>query len=277
MKKILFLLCLFLSINTNAYIAHQEFPEQILHFISDMTVNKDGSLDVTEKITVHANQTQIKNGFIRWLPAQENSSSYFSALRYQLYDVMMDNKKLPFFVKRENKRFIIHIGDPKKLLEPGDYTYTIEYHVTNAVDFLKNEDQLFWNVTGNDWNFPIQNATATITLPDDIAITHYMGYTGSSHNKYPFLKVILPQKNKISFITTQPLIIHRGLTVSIAWPKGFITPPSSLDQMKAILSNHSMILLIVLSIVMLFIICAPGRFYKRKFISHSRTEIFMKN
>src|SRR6185437_11255852 len=142
MQKILFLTCLFCSINAHAYIAHQEFPEQILRFVSDIIVNKDGSINITETITVHANQTQIKNGLTRWLPAQENNKNYFSSMRYQLYSVTMENKKTPYSVKRENKRFTIRIGDPKKLLEPGDYTYTIQYHVTNAVDFLESEDQL---------------------------------------------------------------------------------------------------------------------------------------
>jgi predicted membrane protein DUF2207 len=275
MRNVLFVICLLFSVNTHAYIAHQEFPEQIWRFISDMTVNKDGSLDVTETITVHANQTQIKNGLVRWLPAQEKENSFFSALRYQLYDVLMDNKKLPFSVKRENKRFIVHIGNPKKLLAPGDYTYTIEYHVFNAIDFLKNEDQLYWNITGNDWSFPIQNAQANITLPDDIPITHYMGYTGSKRNKYPFLKVIMPQKNKISFITTQPLIIHRGLTISIAWPKGFIAPPSWQEQMKSILFNHSALLLIMTAIAILIIIYPPALLFKRKLIG--RLKIIKQN
>lgn len=272
-------LLLIIRVPAYAYIAHHEFPEQIFHFISDITVNKDGSLDITETITVHANQTQIKNGLVRWLPTQEKTNNYFSALRYQLYDVFMDNKKLPFSVKRENKRFIIYIGDPKTLLAPGDYTYTIQYHVINAVDFLKNEDQLYWNITGNDWNFPIQHAVANITLPDDVGITHYMGYTGSTDNKYPFLKVILPQKNKISFITTQPLIIHRGLTVSIAWPKGFITPPPWHEQIKNILFEHVIALLFTVIIVLLFIIYS-ARLYKQNFtkrISNDKTEIFMKN
>jgi hypothetical protein len=280
MRKYLGLLILFVAFPTHAYLAHQEFPEQVFRFISDITVNKDASLDVTETITVHANQTQIKNGLVRWLPTQEKSNGYFSALRYQLYDILMDNKKLPFSIKHENKRFIIYIGDPKKLLAPGDYTYTIQYHVSNAIDFLKNEDQLYWNITGNDWNFPIQSAVANITLPDDAPITHYMGYTGSAQNKYPFLKVTLPQKNKISFMTTQPLIIHRGLTVSIAWPKGFITPPPWQEQMKTFVAAHAISMLLILAIASLFIICTSGLFFKRKAMRGFRadkTEIFMKN
>jgi fumarate reductase subunit D len=252
MKKWLGCLLLLLALPSYAYIAQQEFPEQIARFISDIIVNQDGSLDITETITVHANQTQIKNGLVRWIPTQDNQNNYFSVLRYKLYDVLMDNKQLPYKMQRENKRFIIYIGDPKKLLAPGDYTYTIKYHVTNAVTFLSQQDQLTWNVTGNDWSFPIQSAEANIALPDGAAITHYLAYTGTQRDKRPFLKVLWSQKNKISFITTQPLIIHSGLTVAIAWPKGFITPPTWQEQVKAFVTNNPFLLLTLGLFVIIF-------------------------
>lgn len=52
----------------------------------------------------------------------------------------------------------------------------IEYTVENALrfidpddsDFETGHDELYWNVTGDEWEIPIQAATARVTVPPEV-------------------------------------------------------------------------------------------------------------
>ena len=44
-------------------------------------------------------------------------------------------------------------------------TVRIAYRAANAVRFFKDHDEFYWNVTGNDWKVPIDEASASVALP----------------------------------------------------------------------------------------------------------------
>jgi methyl coenzyme M reductase system subunit A2 len=57
----------------------------------------------------------------------------------------------------------IRIGDANTYVS-GNQTYVITYKVENATLFFDNHDELYWNVTGNAWKAPIEEAIAEVTL-----------------------------------------------------------------------------------------------------------------
>ena len=63
-------------------------------------------------------------------------------------------------------------------LRPGVYTYRIHYETGRQIRFLPDHTELFWNVTGNDWAFPILRAATAIPLPDGRAPVRWTAYTG---------------------------------------------------------------------------------------------------
>ena len=71
--------------------------------------------------------------------------------------------KLKFEKKTSNG--FLHL----KIYVPGaaDATRTvnIEYSVANGTRFFEDHDEFYWNVTGNDWPVPIEQASATIYFP----------------------------------------------------------------------------------------------------------------
>ena len=58
------------------------------------------------------------------------------------------------------------IGDADVVLNPGIYRYTIEYETQRWITIGETEDQLYWNVTGNGWGFPIRSAMARIRITE---------------------------------------------------------------------------------------------------------------
>ena len=212
--------------------ADEDQPEQILNFNSNITVNQDASIDITENISVYAKQQAIKHGITRWLPTSYiDDSGHYRYPHYQIRVVEVNNQPSPFHINQKNNKLIIYIGKSSWLLSPGIYNYTIQYHVNNAINFLDNEDELYWNITGNFWDFPILQAEATITLPQSAAISHFAGYTGRLGEKGNDFRTSQLTANQISFTTINSLDPGMGLTIGIAWPKGFIQKESLVNQL----------------------------------------------
>lgn len=207
--------------------------ERILNFESNIVINKDASIDVTEIISVYANQQQIIHGIVRKLPVHYTDSDGIShTSNYQLKQVLLNNEPSAYHVEQSYKQLMIYIGNANITLSPGIYVYTIQYHAHNAINFLKEMDEFYWNITGNNWDFPIIKVTTDIHLPSEAKILRYAGYTGVTGAKIKNFYVRQPSDNQITYITTQPLSPGEGLTIAIAWQKNIIEPPTILQQAK---------------------------------------------
>lgn len=208
--------------------------ESITFFSSYIIVNKDASIDINETITVYSLQQTIKHGIIRRLPIRY-TDSYGITHRtyYNIKQITVNDVNTDYATQFEGNQMAVYIGDPDGLLAPGFYTYQLRYEVQDAVNFLKDGDELYWNITGNQWDFPIHRAEATIELPAEATILNYTGYTGATGQKEHQVVVNKAAPNRILFTTSTSLPPGSGLTVAVAWQKGVVTPPTWIDKLKA--------------------------------------------
>ena len=58
----------------------------------------------------------------------------------------------------------IRIGDPDRTVT-GAHTYVIRYRIRGGLNHFPDHDELNYNVTGDQWTVPIDQASATVTLP----------------------------------------------------------------------------------------------------------------
>ena len=136
------------------------------------------------------------------------------------------------------------------------HTYTIKYKPTRTVlGFFEKHDEIYWNVTGNEWDFPIDEASATVTLPAGIPtdkITHE-AYTGPKGAKGKDYKSWLDKDGKVQFAATRPLMKGEGLTIVATFPKGFVTPPSRSERMAQFLSDNALVLIGLVGVVLVLV------------------------
>ena len=104
-------------------------------------------------------------------------------------------------------------------------TVIIRYRVLDALRFFDDHDELYWNVTGDEWDVPIESVTAHIELPSGITGLHAIAYTGASGSRASDAQVSV-KDNVVEIHTTQPLEFHEGLTAVVGFDKGFVHPPS---------------------------------------------------
>ena len=159
--------------------------EQILSFTSNTTLRVDGSVEVVETIEVNAEGDEIRRGIYRDIPTQLVNPDG-SRLRSNLtvLEVKRDGRAEPYSVENiaspdSNGGFKrITIGDADVFLDYRVHTYTIRYTMTRMARYFADHDELYWNVTGNYWNFPILKVTATLNVPEGASINGAIGYTG---------------------------------------------------------------------------------------------------
>ncbi len=204
--------------------------ERILNFRSVVVVHPDASMTVTEDITVKATGRQIRRGIVRDFPTTyRDRLGNTVTVGFEVQEVLRDGQTEPYHIRSAANGVKIYIGQKNAFLRPGVYTYTIRYHVDRELGFFKDFDELYWNVTGNGWTFPIDRAEAVIELPSGAKILRYAAYTGYQGERGHDVTV-KPGDRDIVFTTTRGLAPKEGLTVAVAWPKGVVHEPSGQEK-----------------------------------------------
>lgn len=210
------------------------YADEIESFHSDITVHEDSTMTVVETIRVYSSGDEIKHGIYRDFPTRYRGKWLVpSAVGFEVTRVLRDGHPEPFSVTKWYNGKRIYIGNPSIILPPGYYTYTITYKTDHQLGYFKKHDELYWNVTGNGWTFPIKAATATVHLPrgiaqSDIRVAAYTGPFGSKDRNCH----CRASAGQAQFETTTLLNQHEGLTIVVGWPKGIVHGPDKWTNLK---------------------------------------------
>ncbi len=220
----------FLFIAVFAFARPATADERILSFHSDITVVADASMQVSETIRVHAEGDQIRHGIYRDFP-----TDYRDRLQNRVHvdfdaeSVTRDGNAEPFHTERQLNGVRVYFGSSDTLLAPGDYTYVLHYRTTRQLGFFDGFDELYWNVTGNGWDFPIDAASAAVTLPESVASSNLKleAYTGEQGQKGRDYVASADAPSHATFRATHVLAPREGLTIVVGFPKGIVAAPTA--------------------------------------------------
>jgi hypothetical protein len=85
--------------------------------------------------------------------------------------VLKDGEAEPWRTEDRGNGVRVYMGSGDVTLLPGEYTYSLTYRTDRQLGFFERHDELYWNATGNAWEFPIKAASATVALPGGTAAT----------------------------------------------------------------------------------------------------------
>ena len=235
------LLLLFLSLATNA--AAQRTPaqyERILDYHSDIQVQEDGTMLVEETIRVYAAGNQIRHGIYRDFPTryQDHLGNRY-VVGFAVRGAARDGSPETFHVEDRSNGKRVYLGDKNYLLPYGEHTYTISYTTNRQLGFFQDHDELFWNVTGNGWDFVIERASATVHLPQQIpaAQVELSGFTGPQGSRDHDLSTS-SEYGTFYFSANHRLGQRYGLTILLSWPKGFFAEPTTQQKVAWFLADN---------------------------------------
>jgi uncharacterized membrane protein YgcG len=212
--------------------------EHILNFDSRISVPTNGTLVVVETIQVFAAGNVIQHGIYRDFPQLYHGRFGLRAKTgFNVQSVRRDGQPEDFHLANRENGVRVYIGSASALVSHGLHTYELAYTTERQLGFFHDHDELYWNVTGNGWMFPMDAVTATVTLPAGAPATNLTAYTGAQGERGRDFKVT-NFANTARFTTTRRLPSENGLTIVVEWPKGFVTPPSALAGLLAMLEDN---------------------------------------
>ncbi len=241
--------------------------ERILSYHSDLAIQADGSLLVTEAIRVRAEGSSIRRGIYRDFPTRYRDR-YGNRVQvaFELIDVERDGRSEPHFTERLSNGIRINTGNDDFLPTPGEFTFTIRYRTTRQLGFFADHDELYWNVTGLGWSFPIDEVRASVSLPSPVPPDSLRldGYTGRSGEQGKDYEASSDAPGSALFQTTRGLAPGEGLAIAVGFPKGMIAATTRGDRIGWLLRDNRGVLVALGGLILL------GLFYLRRWTQLGR-------
>ncbi|MCD6532083.1 DUF2207 domain-containing protein, partial [bacterium] len=149
--RIIFVLCVLVSSVVWGY--------YIKDFSDDIVIDRDGTITVTERITVDFEE-EMRHGIYREIITKYTVKKGILKYKYFLQTKLLsvtDGEGSPLKYKLSHRGIYwkIRIGDPDKYVT-GVQTYVIKYSVYGAINEFEDHFELWWEVTGHEWEVPIQ-------------------------------------------------------------------------------------------------------------------------
>jgi len=198
-------------------------------FHSDITVNTDSSLNITETIIANAGLLPDKHGIFRVLPRYYVPEANKKVdLPLSLFSITDETGQVrPFKTITDSATTTWKIGDPDVTVT-GQNIYNIHYRYDNTIRFGNPEfDEFYWNLNGSFWEIDTDHYTASIMFPAGISKSNtklfvYSGDFGATGNE--LATCFWKQEHLLTCESKRPLAPGEGITVSVTFPKGIISP-----------------------------------------------------
>lgn len=206
----------------------------IQNFKSEVTVLTDSAVDVTETVVAHFAGSW--NGLYRTIPIEYEYHGFDYALDLRMMSITDDSgAALKYEMSRQTHylKFKIYVPDAVDATR----TIILHYRVQNALKFFDDHDELYWNVTGDEWDVPIADTQAEISLPAGVTGLRATNFTGGYGSNAQDATVSV-EGAMVNVATKRSLDFHEGLTVVVGWDKGLVHEPTPSQQIELFLSNN---------------------------------------
>lgn len=234
--------------------------ERILEFHSDILVLRDGSIEVTETITVQAENKRIQRGIYRDLPTQyKDSLGNEHEVVIEPLAVLRNGSAEAFHSSDYYNGIRVYFGSANRYVDIGEHSYTFRYRANRMLGFFKQHDELYWNVTGLDWAFPIDKASATVRFEfepkaTEVFVEAYTGPAGGTGRDYTASVADFPA---VKFSSSKRLPAHHGLTIVVGWPKDYVLEPGGMQRLGWVLRDNANLLVALGGLLLLLLYYIP--------------------
>ena len=166
-------LCIWLAFSNVA------LAEKIISFDSEINLNLDGSFVVTETITYDFEGVE-RRGIYRNI---KNQHAQPATVWYKQRNIALElvsvkkNGNLEPYTLQDYDGLSVRIGDPEVYFT-GKHEYEIAYKVDGAIAIYDDFQELYWNVTGEEWEVPIESSSLLVFEPASVMQDRQYCYEG---------------------------------------------------------------------------------------------------
>jgi len=232
--------------------------ERILDYGVDIAIEGNGSLVVTENITVRAEGSQIRRGIYRDFPTRyRDRFGNRVVVGLEVLGVQRNGTTEPWFTESVSNGIRINTGNDNFLPLPAEHTFTLRYRTTRQLGFFADHDELYFNAIGTGWAFPIDTGHVEVRLPKAVAIDQmtveaYTGYQGTKGDDY---RAEIPSPGVARWQLTRRLNPQEGLTIVVTFPKGVISEPSAVQRLGWLLKDNRGVLVALPALILMILFC----------------------
>jgi len=230
--------------------------ERILSYHSDLAVQPDGSMAVTETIRVRAEGQRIRRGIYRDFPTRyRDRLGNRVVVDFEVLGLERDGRPEPFFTESLSNGIRVNTGGDDFLPVPADIEYRLRYRTTRQLGFFGDFDELYWNVNGLGWEFATESVSARLVLPREVPADQWRlaAYTGPEGATGRDFEVEVAGPREVVFRTTRALGPNEGLTIAAGFPKGQVPEPTAVEKTGAFLRDNGGALLALAGLVGLLV------------------------
>jgi uncharacterized membrane protein YgcG len=196
-------------------------PEHIDSFDAHYTIAQSGVVHAVETIHYDFGDTPERHGILRFLDSHFTDTSTEDRV-YEYTDIRVTSPTgaPALFSTSTQEDVLIQVGN-KNATVSGKQTYVLSYDIHGALNATKTTngvalDEFYWNVTGDEWQIPIDSTTVSVTGPSaSSAITCNSGSTGSTDSCLSQTKTADGAK-----FSQGELPPGDGVTIDVGWPGG---------------------------------------------------------
>ncbi|MFH1621216.1 MAG: DUF2207 domain-containing protein [Patescibacteria group bacterium] len=225
--------------------------EVIKNFDVTATVQTDRNVIFEEKITYDFGDEE-RHGIFRYIPEKYYIKGVTYRLRYKVLDILRDGAEEPYIESSDAGDLYLKIGDADVTIT-GPHEYVIRYSTDRVLNSFDDHDELYWNVTGNEWQVPIEQSSMTIILPaaasaSQIQMACYTGFVDSTENACDSSVMAAGMQIK----TKRVLLPYEGLTAVFGLPKGIVKELTWMDKIWRVLADNGVIFFPIFAFIIMF-------------------------
>lgn len=211
---------LFAAVITSQHVLAQE---SIPNYDVVVHITESGVVNFQEDILYDFGILQ-KHGIFREIPfVKTNSDNKKFRMSFENFSVEnKTNRDETYSYSQENEQIVLKIGRPDVYVT-GVNNYNIRYSATGALTYFSDHDELYWNVSGNGWDVPVNAFSAVVLLPagisdSDVKFSCFTGYSGSNDSDCTSRF----ESGMLKISTTRPMLPNEGVTIVVGIPKGYV-------------------------------------------------------
>ncbi len=208
-------------------------PFEVLSYDSRIDIKASGDILVTEELSIHVPTSGTNRGIIRDIPVnprwldlgRQNVRLSVEAVSLNGHPCPTDDTKLTYPV------LSVYMRDKTRYLDAGVHHLRLRFRMSEQVGFFEEQDELTWNAVGEFWDGGVKKVRAVVLPPPGTHFTRqiaWLGERGSFDSPVSIRRETIEGREAYVFEAQRPVDEGEAFTVAVAWPKGFVTPASSL-------------------------------------------------
>jgi uncharacterized membrane protein YgcG len=189
--------------------------EAIRAFDSALTITNGDDALIQERIIYDFGEN-LRHGIYRNIPRYQCPGSTCVQSGVAFFPPARNGQREEYSESTQRTAVQQRIGDPVVEIQ-GVHEYTIRYSVRHAVVESPEGQLISWNVTGHDWEVPIELSTFTLEGPVmPTGVECFVGVAGSKESSC----VLSTSGTRVTATLSRPLAPNEGWTVDVRYPAG---------------------------------------------------------